>query len=98
MPVGFEVLTREEPMLKKFLNFDIWTKLVVFYLGSSLFIGKVSAYLGLLIGGLLVFSVRVLWNRWYLALTSREDPMRRVGWALLVSLLYGIAQVFYGVS
>ncbi len=85
-------------MLKKFLNFDIWTKLVVFYLWSSLFIGKASAYIGLLVGGLLIFSVRVLWNRWYLALTSREDPMRRVGWALLVSLLYGIAQVIYGVS
>ena len=66
-------------MLKKFLNFDIWTKLVVFYLWSSLIIGKVSAYLGLLLGGLLIFSVRVLWNRWYHALTSREDPMRQSG-------------------
>ena len=50
MPVGFEVLTREEPMLKKFMSFDNWTKLVVLYLWSSLFIGKVSAYVGLASG------------------------------------------------
>ena len=52
----------------------------------------------LLLGGLVLFSVRVLWDRWYLALTWRSDPMKGVGWALLVSLLYGIAQVIYGVS
>jgi len=98
MPVGVEVLTREEPMLKKFLSFDNWTKLVVFYMWSSLFIGKVSAYVGLLLGALLLFSVRVLWDRWYLALTWRGDPLRGVGWALLVSILYGVGQVIYGVS
>src|SRR5450631_1446105 len=98
MPVGFEVLTREEPMLKRFLSFDNWTKLVVFYMWSSLFIGKVSAYVGLLLGALLLFSVRVLWDRWYLALTWRGDPLRGVGWALLVSILYGVGQVIYGVS
>src|ERR1700739_202555 len=98
MPVGLEVLTREEPMLKKFLSFDIWTKLVVFYMWSALFIGKVSAYVGLLLGALLIFGVRVFWDRWYLALTRRGDPLNGVGWALLVSLLYGIAQVIYGVS
>ena len=85
-------------MLKKFLSFDIWTKLVFIFGFGSLFIGKVSAYFGLLIGGLLIFSVRVLWNRWFIALTSRNDPMRSVAWALLVSLLYGIGQVIYGVS
>jgi hypothetical protein len=97
MPERVEVLTREEPMLKKFLSFDIWTKLVVMYLGFSLFIGKVSAYFGLLVGGLLIFSVRVLWDRWFAALTRHDDPMRRVGWALLVSLVYGVAQVIWGV-
>jgi hypothetical protein len=85
-------------MLKKFLSFDIWTKLVVFFLWSSLFIGKVSAYVGLLLGALLLFSVRVFWNRWYVALTRRGDPMYGLSWALLVSLVYGIAQVIYGVS
>jgi hypothetical protein len=96
--VGFEVLNREEPMLKKFLSFDNWTKLVVFYMWSALFIGKVSAYVGLLLGALLIFSVRVFWDRWYVALTRRGDPMHGLSWALLVSLLYGIAQVIYGVS
>jgi len=98
MPVGFGELTREEPMLKKFLSFDNWTKLVVFYIWTSVFIGKASAYVGLALGALFVFSVRVLWDRWYLALTRRGDPLNGVGWALLVSLLYGIGQVIYGVS
>jgi hypothetical protein len=95
---GFEVLTREKPMLKKFLSFDNWTKMVVVYMWASMFIGKAAAYLGLLIGALTLFSTRVLWDRWYRALTFRSDPMRGVGWALLVSILYGIAQVIYGVS
>ncbi len=62
-------------MLKKFLSFDTWTKLVVFYMWSSEFIGKASAYVGLALGALLIFSVRVLWDRWYLALTRRDDPL-----------------------
>jgi O-Antigen ligase len=98
MPVGFEVFTRETPMLKKFLSFDNWTKLVVFYLWCSQFLGKASVYVGLALGGLLIFSTRVLWDRWYLALTRGSDPLNRVAWAILVSLLYGIAEVIYGVS
>ena len=90
MPVGFEVFTRETPMLKKFLSFDNWTKLVVFYLWCSQFLGKASVYVGLALGGLLIFSTRVLWDRWYLALTRGSDPLNRVAWALLVSLLYGM--------
>ena len=46
---------------------------------------------------LLIFSARVLWDRWYLALTRRSDPLNGVAWALLVSLLYGIGEVIYGV-
>ena len=38
-------------MLKKFLSFDNWTKLVVLYLWSSPFVGKASAYAGLALGG-----------------------------------------------
>jgi O-Antigen ligase len=97
MHVGFEVLTREEPMLKKFLSFDNWTKLAVFYLWSSLFIGKVSAYIGLAIGGLLLFGVRVFWDRWYTSLTRPGDPLNGLGWAFLVSLVYGVAQAIYGI-
>ena len=84
-------------MLKKFLSLDNWTKMVVLYMWSSLFVGKVSAYIGLLLGALVLFSVRVLWDRWFVALTWRGDPLRGVAWALLVSLLYGVAQVIYGV-
>jgi hypothetical protein len=95
--VGFEVLTREKPMLKKFLSLDIWCKLVVLYLWGSLFLGKVSAYIGLAMGVAFLFSARVLWDRWYLALTRRRDPLNGVAWALMVSMIYGIAQVIHGV-
>lgn len=84
-------------MLKKFLSLDNWSKLVVFYMWGSQFLGKASVYLGLVVGGLLIFSTRVFWDRWYLALTRGRDPLNRLAWALLVSLLYGIAQVIRGV-
>ena len=84
-------------MLKKFLNLDIWCKLVVLYLWGSLFLGKASAYVGLALGGLLLFAPRVLWDRWYVALTRRSDPLNGTAWALLVSLAYGFAQTIYGV-
>jgi hypothetical protein len=84
-------------MLKKFLSLDIWCKLVVLYLWGSLFLGKVSAYIGLAVGAACLFSLRVLWDRWYLALTRRHDPLNGVAWALLVSMTYGVAQVIRGV-
>ena len=93
---SFEVLIREKPMLKKFLYLDNWSKLAVVYLWSSQFIGKASVYIGLAMGGLLIFSARVLWDRWYLALTRGTDPLNRLAWALLVSVLYGFAQVIRG--
>jgi hypothetical protein len=83
-------------MLKKFMYLDNWSKMVVVYLWSSQFLGKASVYIGLALGGLLLFSARVLWDRWYLALTRATDPLNRVAWALLVSLLYGVAQVIRG--
>src|ERR1700730_8918963 len=98
MPLGFEGATREKQMLKKFLSFDNWTKLTVFYLWSSQFLGKSSAYVGLLLGALLIFGVRVFWDRWYLALTRRTDPLNRFAWDLFVSLIYGIAQTIYGIA
>jgi hypothetical protein len=83
-------------MLKKFMQLDGWTKMIVVYLWTSQFLGKASVYIGLAVGGLLLFNARVLWDRWYLALTRATDPLNRVAWALLVSLLYGIAQVIRG--
>jgi hypothetical protein len=84
-------------MLRKFLDLDFWSKLAVLFLWSSLFLGKVSAYAGLAVGVLLIFAPRVLWDRWYLALTRRKDPLNGMAWALLISLLYGFAEVIYGV-
>src|SRR5271156_4959017 len=98
MPFGFEVATREKQMLKKYLSFDNWTKLTVFFLWISTLFGKASAYFGLFLGALLIFfGVRVFWDRWYLALTRRTDPLNRFAWALFVSLIYGVAQTIYGV-
>jgi len=84
-------------MLKRFLSFDSWTMLLVFYLWGSQFTGKASVYIGVALGVLLLFAVRVFWNPWYLALTQPGDPLHRVSWALLVSLVYGTAEVIYGV-
>jgi hypothetical protein len=84
-------------MLQKFGSLDNWSKLAVLFILSTTFLGKASAYLGLAMGGLLLFSTRVLWDRWYLALTRHNDPLNRVAWALLVSLLYGFAETIYGV-
>jgi hypothetical protein len=84
-------------MLKKFLHLENWSKMVVVYLWSSQFLGKASVYIGLAIGGLLLFNARVFWDRWYLALTRRSDPLNRMAWALLVSVLYGVAQVIRGI-
>ena len=84
-------------MLKKFRSFDSWSKLVVLLLWGSVFLGKASAYVELAFGALLLFSTRVLWDRWYVALTRRSDPLYRVAWSLLISMVYGIAETIYGV-
>ena len=97
MPLGCEVITWDAAMLKKFRNADNWTKLVVVFLCFGGLIGKASGYLGLLLGGLLLFSTRILWDRWYLALTRRTDLLNAWSWVLLVSLLCGFAELGYGV-
>jgi hypothetical protein len=74
---------------------DNWTRLVVYFLWSSPLLGKASAFLGLAIGCLFIFDTRLLLNRWYTALT-RRDLLSGFAWALLISLLYGIAEVVYG--
>jgi hypothetical protein len=83
-------------MLKKFLHLDNWSRLVVLYLWSSEFLGKASVYVGLALGALLLVNARVFWDRWFLALTRGNDPLNRFAWALLVSILYGVAQVIRG--
>ena len=83
-------------MLKRFWNFDFWTKLVVVFLWLSTLLGKGSAYIGLSLGALLLFSTSALWDRWFKALTRKEDLLHLWSWALLVSLLCGFCELFYG--
>ena len=84
-------------MLKRFLALDGWTKVVLFLLCGALYLGKGASYVSLAFGGILLFSPRLLWDRWYVALTRRRDPLNEFAWALLVSLLYGFAQLIYGI-
>jgi hypothetical protein len=84
-------------MFRKLLALDGWTKVVVFLLVGAIFLGKAAAYVSLACGGLLLFSPRLLWDRWYLALTRRQDPLNGLAWPLLISLLYGFGQLIYGI-
>jgi hypothetical protein len=81
---------------KKLLALDAWTKVTLFMLYGSLMMGKASVYVALLFGGLLLLSPRVLWDRWFNSLTKRNNLLTGISWPLLVSLLYGFAQVIYG--
>jgi hypothetical protein len=83
-------------MLSKFLKLDNWSKLVVLFMWGGMFLGKSAAYVGLAIGGLLLFDPRILWDRWFVGLTRRNDPLSGISWPLLVSLLYGFGQLIYG--
>ncbi len=83
-------------MLRKFRELDGWSKVVLFLLCGVMFLGKASAYVTLGFGGLLLLSPRLLWDRWYIGLTRRQDPLSEIALPLLISLLYGFAQVIYG--
>ena len=83
-------------MIRKFLKFDNWTKAVVVFLYLGFLLGKASAYLGLLIGGFMIFSTKILWDRWFKALTRDSDLLHIWSWAFLVSLLYGFTQTIVG--
>ena len=84
-------------MLRKLRGLDAWTKVVLFLLFGSMFLGKSAAYVALAFGGLLLLSPRLLWDRWYNALTRRQDGLNEIGWPLLISLIYGFGQVIYGI-
>ena len=84
-------------MLRKLRNLDGWTKVVLFVFFGSMFLGKASVYIELAFGGLLLLSTRLLWDRWYNALTRPQHELKGIGWPLLVSLIYGFAQVIYGI-
>ncbi len=84
-------------MLRKLWGLDAWTKVALFLLFGSMFLGKSSAYVALAFGGLLLLSPRLLWDRWYNALTRRQDGLSEIGWPLLISLIYGFGQLIYGI-
>ena len=84
-------------MLKEFRSSERWTKIVVLFMWGSMLLGKASGFLGLALGILLLFDPRVLWNRWYAALTRPGDPLGGLAWAILVSLVYGFGELIYGV-
>jgi hypothetical protein len=75
---------------------DYRTKLVIVLVYGSVFIGKASAYLGIALGVTFIFEDKMLWRRWYDALTRKGDPIGPFAWALLISVLYGVAQVIRG--
>ena len=74
-------------------NLDYRTKLIAILLYSAVLIGKAYAFFGLALGAVLIFEGKMFWRRWFNALTQRGHPAGAFSWALLVSLLYGIAQV-----
>jgi hypothetical protein len=74
---------------------DNWTKLSIFLVYGSCF-GKAFSFVGIPVGALFVFSTRALANRMYIALT-RRDLLSGVSWALLLSIMYGICEVVYGI-
>ncbi len=75
---------------------DNWSKSAAVILLSPVLLGKASVFLNLLLGLLLLFSARVFWDRWFVALTRHRDPLSPMAWALLVSIVYGSAQVVRG--
>jgi hypothetical protein len=77
-------------------NLDYRTKLVIVLLYSGILIGKASTYFGIALGVTFLFEDKMFWRRWYDALTRPGDPAGSFSWALLVSVLYGVAQVIRG--
>ncbi|MGA2871856.1 MAG: hypothetical protein ABSF34_22185, partial [Verrucomicrobiota bacterium] len=83
--------------LKRFLDLDIWTKLTVILMFLGFYMGVGAVGLALLLGGLLVFSTRVLWDPWILGLTQRRHQLNVLAWPLLIGVLYGISELINGI-
>ena len=79
-----------------FWSIDFWSKIAMVILISPMLIGKAAVYLNLLLGGVLLLSAPVLWDRWLVVLTRRGHPFSPMAWALLTSVLYGLVQVIRG--
>jgi hypothetical protein len=86
----------EQPFWKRLLALEGWTKVALFLLIGTMFVGKAAPYIAIGLGGLLLLSPRVLWDRWFHALTRGTDYLNGIAWPLLISLIYGFAQLIYG--
>jgi hypothetical protein len=82
-------------MSRQLQRTDNWTRFAVFLLYAFTFVGKPFAYFGGPLGGALLFN-RAICDRIYIALT-RRDLLSAVTWAVLLSIMYGICEVVYGV-
>jgi O-Antigen ligase len=97
LAVSFEALVREEAMLRRFLQFDNLTKLTALLIFGGFYLGVGAVGLALLLGFLLFFSTRALWDPWVLALTQRRNVLNEFAWPLLISVVYGIAELINGI-
>lgn len=84
-------------MWKRLLALEGWTKVALFLLIGVMFVGRAAPFLAIGLGGLLLLSPRVLWDRWFNALTRGHDLLNGIAWPLLISLIYGFAQLIYGI-
>jgi hypothetical protein len=84
-------------MLRRFRDLDNYTKLTVLLMFGGFYMGKAAVVLALGLGGLLVFNSRILWDPWILSLTQRRNQLHEFAWPLLISLLYGIAELINGI-
>ncbi len=85
---------------------DNWTKLAFVLLLGYSFFGRAFAYIGIppakiFIGDValvlfMVFNQRAFFDRWFSTLMNRTK-FSPLSWTLLISLMYGIAEVVYGI-
>jgi hypothetical protein len=75
---------------------DFPTKFALFLLYGYFFVGKVFVYISFSLTALVLFDRRVLFDRLYTALT-RRGHLSGLSWALLLSIMCGVAGVIYGV-
>ncbi len=84
------------PQTRPFLQkADFQTKYAIFLLYGFFFLDKLLVYISLPFTTILLFDRRVFFDRVYSALTT-PGPLSGVTWALLISTMFGIAEVAYG--
>jgi hypothetical protein len=89
------MLTFQPPMPRRSATTDNWTKFALFLLYGFMVAGKPFVYAAGPLVALWFFN-RGLCRQVYTSLT-RQDSLSGVSWALLLSIMYGIWEVVYGV-